>query len=112
MFGRVPLTGDSPWPGRPWGYDQGSARTNATKRIKPIKQYVAVGKDAFMCFMDKGFYINLGIGSAGFLSSLIRIMSDRKAIISTKPLMVIDSPPIRTRLSRSPTQLNIRVLRC
>jgi hypothetical protein len=34
------------------------------QRIEPIKQHVAVGKDAFMCFMRRRFDMNLGKISA------------------------------------------------
>ncbi|SRR6266498_2441107 len=41
---------------RPWGYEsQGSPCTSFLPSIKPIKQWVAVGKDAFMCFMLYAF---------------------------------------------------------
>jgi len=38
------------------GYEsQGSPRTKFLLSITPIKQWVAVGKDAFMCFMQRRF---------------------------------------------------------
>jgi hypothetical protein len=41
---------------RPWGYeDQASACNSFRPSIKSIKQWVAVGKDAFMCFMRNRF---------------------------------------------------------
>jgi hypothetical protein len=41
---------------RPWGYEsQGSPRTKFLLSITPIKQWVAVGKDAFMRLMRDRF---------------------------------------------------------
>jgi hypothetical protein len=41
---------------RPWGYEpQRSPRTKFLLSITPIKQWVAGGKDAFMCSIQRGF---------------------------------------------------------